>query len=281
MKQNCLIIFLLLVSAPKPAAAQFFDVRSGNKAYGDGQYDEAKKSYDKVIAEHPEAAAQKEARFNSGNAMYRKKEFDAAQKSFESIASNAMLDKSIRSAAHYNMGNALYKKSESLNDEEKEAALTETLKHYKESLKLNPADRDAKTNYEFVRNALKKYEDKKQKKDAPEDGKKKEPDKNNQQDQKKQEENKNQNDQQKDKQKEQDKQNQDGQNQDKQNEENKNGENKPQDQPQQGQDGQGQPQQFSQKEAERILNSLKQDEKNTLKKYQIKKATGVKIEKDW
>lgn len=83
------------------------------------------------------------------------------------------------------------------------------------------------------------------------------------------------------KQDEDEQQNQDDKKQDdKQQNKQQQDEPKPDEQQQNGQP-QSQPQQFSREEAEKILNSLKQDEKKTMQKYQVKRVGAVKIEKDW
>ncbi|ACF15043.1 conserved hypothetical protein [Chloroherpeton thalassium ATCC 35110] len=251
------------------ATAQYFDVREGNDAYNRAEYDKAKESYDKVVTEHPELLEQKEAIFNNGNVAFRQEKYDDAQARYEEIAANPKVDDKLRSEAYYNSGNTFYKKSEAAQQSSEKMKLMESaLAQYKSALSLNPTDDEAKMNFEFTKKELDKLrEQMKQNQQNQQNQKKQNQQKQQQQDQQKQ-------DQQNQDQQKQDQQNQDQQQQDQQ---------KNQDQQNQDQQNQAQPQpmQFSKKQAERLLDALKQDEKNMLKKYQQRPATVVKPEKDW
>ena len=116
--------------------------------------------------------------------------------------------------------------------------MEESLEYYKKSIVLNPEDKDAKINYELLKQTLKQQQDQQQ------------------QDQQQQ-------DQQQQDQQQQDQQQQDQQQQD-----------------QQQQDQQQQSELNKKKEAEAILNALRDKEKIN-QKFQIKKAASRKMEKDW
>lgn len=148
--------FFPVVSMTGTAQAQYFDIREGNAAYSKADYDKAKAAYAKVLGEQPSLENRKEAEFNTADAEYRKKEYGEAKKRFDALAENKSLDARLRAEAYYNAGNTLYKQSEAVKGEEKLPLLAESMKRYKQSLALNPADLAAKQNYEFVRAAWRK-----------------------------------------------------------------------------------------------------------------------------
>ncbi|MFN3344560.1 MAG: hypothetical protein ACK412_02805 [Chloroherpetonaceae bacterium] len=272
------IIFTLLLFILQPLLlnAQYFDLREGNNKYLAGDYDEAKRRYDKIIAESEKFEDKKEAIFNSGNALYRMNKFDDAEADYRKIAENNTLAPSLRADALYNIGNSYFTRAKDLQGEQKEAMLKNAIKHYKESLKLNPNDLQAKQNLELAKALLKQEEDKKQgnnKNDKPDDQDKNQNDKNQNQDDKQND--KNNQDQQNNKDKQENQQNQNQQNQN-----NQDNQNKPKDQQQEQQGKQGEAQ-VSKADAEKLLDALKQDEKQMLKKYLMKKSNQTKYDKDW
>jgi tetratricopeptide (TPR) repeat protein len=189
---------LLLLCAPSAFAAA-----PGLDAYRDGKFDEAYQEFQQTLKDHPQTGAIDKLQFDSGTAAYKMKEYGKALESF----SQALLspDTGLQSKSHYNLGNTLYQRGETQKaDEKKLTDWTNSLQHYQETLKLQPENKEAKENYEFVK---KKIEDLKKKKEQPppsptpsptpqsKDQKKdqqKQQDKNGQQDQKEQQESKDQ-----------------------------------------------------------------------------------------
>jgi Ca-activated chloride channel family protein len=259
------IMFIFAVTlTPCLVQAQYFDIRKGNSLFEKEQYDEAKALYEKALKEKPNLP---EASFNSGSVDYRKKSFLDAAKVYSDVAENAT-DNKIRSQAYYNAANAYYKQSElpevTANPEQKKQLLQQSVANYKKSLAMNPADRDAKENLEFTKALLKQTEQQQKDKDNKSDNKQQDKNKDKNEDKKK-------DDQQKDK----DKQNKDSKNQnDKQND--KNQQNKNDQQPEKEEAGK-----ISKEQAERMLDALRTDEKDILKKYQQRKTSTKKLEKDW
>ncbi len=271
-----IIAFSLFLVQPLLLQAQYFDLRDGNNKYLAGEYDEAKRRYDKIIAESEKFDDKKEAVFNRGNALYRMKKLDEAETDYRKIAENASLAPELRADAFYNIGNGYFTRAKDAQGEQKEAWLKDAIKHYKQALKLNPNDLQAKQNLELAKAILKQEEEKKQGND-----------KNDKQDKDKNKNDKNQNkdDKQDDKNNQDQKNNKDKQdnqqNQNQQNQNNQENQNKPKDQkPDQPQGKQGNAQ-ISQADAEKLLDALKQDEKQMLKKYLMKKSNQTKFDKDW
>jgi Ca-activated chloride channel family protein len=141
---------LLLLLIPSLSFTQSKDnlIRKGNDAYAEKKYDVAAENYLKATAKDP---ANEKAFFNLGNALYKKGKAEEAVQAYESsiLHSKGTTDKS---AAWYNKGVVLQ------NDKK----LAECIDAYKNALKLNPADEDARLN---LQKALLKQKQEQQKED--------------------------------------------------------------------------------------------------------------------
>ena len=203
-----------------------------------------------------------------GNKEYKRKNFTEAETQYRKS-----LEKNGKSyEGNYNLGNALYKQgkqeeavkyysgSTELNKDKeakersyynlgnallKSDKYQESVEAYKQALKVNPNDEDARYNLAYALSKLRQQQNE-QKKDQNKDQKK-------------------------------DKQNKDKQDQQKQNQEQKNKEDQAKNQPQQ----KSQPK-ISKEDAERMLQALKNEEKNLQKKLAKRfDATTGNPEKDW
>lgn len=135
--------------------------REGNESYRKGRYDQALKSYSEALTEAPE---KRELYFNIGDVLYKQSKFDDAAKLYEK---SATADVDHQSKILYNMGNAKFRMRKEPADVK---PLKEAAALYVKSLELNPADRDAKYNLEFVLREIRKIEEKKKdKKEEPEE----------------------------------------------------------------------------------------------------------------
>ncbi|MDD3011635.1 MAG: tetratricopeptide repeat protein, partial [Bacteroidales bacterium] len=121
------------------------EVRLGNKEYLNGEYQEAELFYRKAL-EDPQNFKD-EALFNLGNALYRQDNFDAAGGSW-AMAADLAVEKNQKSQAFYNLGNSLMSKQE----------FEKAIQAYKESLRKNPANEDARYNLEYAKKMLKQQE---------------------------------------------------------------------------------------------------------------------------
>ena len=183
--------------------------------------------------------------FNLGDALYKQKKFDNAAQKFTEIAT-ASKDQAVRAKAYHNLGNALLEAKK----------LEESIAAYKKSLINNPKDDQTRYNLAYAQEKLKQQQQQnKNDKNKDKNKDKKDQDKNQQDKDKKNQE-------QKDQQNKKDKQEQDKKDQQQQ---------------------QPQPDQLSKEDAERMLEALKNEEKNTQDKLKNKKSKGVKgrIVKDW
>jgi Ca-activated chloride channel family protein len=184
-----------------------------------------------------------EGQFNLGDALYKQKQFDKAAEQFKKI-SEVNKDKAITARAYHNLGNTLLENNK----------LEESIDAYKKALLNNPKDEETRYNLAYALEKLKQQKDK--------DKKNKDKNKDNKQDQDK----KNQDD--KDKNKDQNKKDQDKKDQDKQNKD---------------QQQQPPPDKISKEDAQRMLDALNNQEKQTQEKLKGKKvkASGGKPLKDW
>jgi len=226
---------MLWYSGSLSAQADRKFIRQGNREYEKEKYSESEISFRRAIDKNKSSS---DAVFNSGDALYRQKKFEDAGKQF--IESHRMNeDKDKKSASMYNLGNSLLMADK----------LKESIEAYKNSLKLNPDNMEAKYNLAYAQDLLKKQE----------------------QQQQQQQQNKDNQDQNKDQQKQEDKNNDQDQ---KQQDQKKQDENKQQQQQQQ---------EMSKEDAERLLNAIANDEKNVQEKVKLAKAAKARVKtvKNW
>ena len=220
--------------------------REGNKFFDKQKYADAEASYKKALEKKNNFP---EAMFNLGDAMYKQERYDDAIKQFE-LAAKSFTDSKIKAQCYHNLGNC------QLDKKEYQTAVDA----YKQSLKLNPNDRDTKYNLSYANSKLNEK---------------------NKQDQQNKDNKKNDKDQQKKDQKDQnkkdkgDKDKQDKKDQDKKDKGDKG--DKDQKQPK------GQQSKLTKEQAEKLLEALSPEEKKALEKM-IKaqaKPVDARIEKDW
>lgn len=208
-------------------------IRQGNREFEKQNYSESEISYRRAIDKNKSSA---DAVFNAGDALYKQEKFEDAGKQFiESHRMNEDRDK--KAGSMYNLGNSLLKAGK----------LKESIEAYKNSLRLNPGNMQAKYNLAYAQDRLKEQEEQQQQ----------------QQDQQNQDQNKDQQD----------------QNQDKQNDQKESEDQNKQDEQQQS----DQQQSMSKEDAERLLNAIANDEKEVQEKVKEAKAAKqrVKTLKNW
>ena len=243
MKLLCMLVILVTACSAAKAQINRYLTR-GNQLYEQQNYKAAAADYAKALAKDPTNTT---GMFNLGNSYYQQKQYDSSRKIMEATARMSK-DKNGQAAADYNIGNS-YLAQRKWDD---------AINAYKETLRRNPQDPDAKYNLAYAREMAKK--DQQQNKDNKDKNKQ---DKKDQKDQQKQDKK----DQDKDK-KDKDKQQQDDKDQK---------DNKDKDQ----QEPQGQPSKLSQQQAEQLLNALQQEEKKLQDKMKKEKGVPMKMQKDW
>ena len=242
-------IFILLVLAllAVDAAAQQYperrQVRKGNRAYEKGNYQDAAGRYMRALGADPSSF---EAQYNLGNALHRQEMYDQAAQVQQQAAADSLAAPVDRAQAFYNLGNTQFRQQK----------YAEALESYKNSLRLNPDDPQAKFNYAYVKKLL---------------------DDQNQQNQD------NKDDQNQDQQNGQNQQNpQEGQNDPQEGD--GQGDDQQQDgQPDKEQEGEGRPQPagISPSEQERMLDAIQAQEDRTQEKLKEKAGAVVRLKKNW
>ncbi len=206
--------------------------------------------------------------FNLGAGYYKKGNYKESIQSFQNALGKST-DPGFQSKAWYNMGNAHLKAGDY------QAAVDA----YKNSLKLDPNDQDAKYNLSY---SLKKLKQKQEEEKKKQDDKKKDDKKDDKKkDQPKQDDKKN--DQNKDNKKDQNKNDDKKDNKDNKKDQNKNDDKKDnKDKKDQQQPNNPKPDKnLSKEDAEKILNALKDKERDVRKNKKNQQLRGFGREKDW
>jgi len=183
-------------------------------------------------------------RFNLSNALYKQGESEKSAELYEQLLHDRRLNNKQKSQIHHNLGNS-FVRTEKYED---------AVNAYKEAMKLNPND-DTRYNLAYALQRLQQQ----------------------QQQQNQNQQNQDQNNDQNQKQQQQQQQNQDQNN----NQQQQRRQNQGNDE--QSRQGQGsQPHQLRQSDAERMLNAMDRQERNTLdKRKQINVQQRGRAEKDW
>jgi tetratricopeptide (TPR) repeat protein len=249
MRQHLFILLLIFVSVAAMGQNERKFIRKGNRYYKQAMENSDSARFDSINFVNAEVEYRKalekkpndfNAQFNIGNALFKQNKMYEAGTQFEQLIETAPT-KEDKGKAWFNYGNSLL--SQQKPDESIEA--------YKNALRNNPSDIEAKYNLEFARKMKQQQQQQQQNQDHNKD-----------QDQ--------QQDQDQDQDKQQDKKDQ-NQNKDKN---------------QQNQDQQRQQQQpkISRQNAEQMLKALQNDEKETqekVKKAKAAKAKQNRPDKDW
>lgn len=117
-------------------------IQAGNEFYKQQKYDAAAAEYQKVIDKDPTNST---AKFNLANTMSKQGKQSEAARAFTEIASNSK-DANIKAKAYYNKG-AIYSQQKRLE---------ESIEAYKNALRQNPDDKEARENLQKALLELKK-----------------------------------------------------------------------------------------------------------------------------
>ncbi len=273
MKKEIIIFFIAITTvsnisaqetnppAPKNNKIPKQEIKSGNELYKNKQYKEAQESYGAALMKNPNSY---HGLYNMGNTLYQLDDVENARKAYQAGANNAT-SKEEKAKAWHNAGNTYMK----------EEKWQEAVNAYKESLRNSPNNQDTKYNLAYA-NAKLKQQQQQNKDDKNKDDKNEDKNKDQQKDQQNKDENKDNKEDQKDKQENKDQQDKQDNKDDKQ-QENKEGDKEENEE----RKPQGQPSKLSEKEAENILNALRQEEKKIQEKKNKQKGRPIILDKDW
>ncbi|MBQ3247777.1 MAG: tetratricopeptide repeat protein [Alistipes sp.] len=217
-------------------------VRKGNRQFERERYERSVDSYTRALAAAPRCF---EAGYNLSNALFRSERYDKAEQTLKNFVVDSTRTEVERAEAYYNLGNTQFMQQK----------LKEALESYRNSLRLNPDDMEAKYNYAYTKRLLEQQQQQQQ----------------NQQNNQNQDQNQNQNDQNnQDKEENQDnkeqKQNDPNQNRDQQ---------KPEEKEEQQREG------ISPQEREAMLEAIQAQEDKTQEKVKEKQGVVVFGNKNW
>ncbi len=137
-------IFLAMLSIAQPGLS---GMQKGNELYIKGEYDKSIQQYQKAL----KGKYRNAALFNIGNAYFRKKDFAKAEQYFAEASAQQKKAASL-SESYYNRGLTQVKQKK----------LKEAINSFRQALKLNPADNDARENLQKAINELKKQQENKE-----------------------------------------------------------------------------------------------------------------------
>lgn len=236
------ILFLCCVAGQISAQEAEDFIRKGNESYKAGDYKNAE-------VEYKRAESNKEldyiTSFNQGDALYKMERYEEAQTAFEK-AIKSTGDKKEQANAHYNLGNTYLSQQKP----------SEAVNSYKETLKLNPKDAQARYNLSLAKQMLQQQQQQQQQSDQNQDG-------DQDQDQQQQDKGDKGEEDQKDKGEQQQQQQDEG------------------DKEEQQQTGERKENEIGKEEAEKLLEAVKRDEQKLHDKKKQKVSSRAKSLKDW
>lgn len=142
MEKITLIILTLFITTIAGAQDDQSLLIKGNELYKKQQFEKAAEEYGKAAGIN---AKNSKVQYNLGDALYKSKKADAAEKAFDAAAEN-IKDEIVKSKAVYNKGVTLSSRKK----------LPESIQAYKEALRLNSEDEEARQNLQKALNELKK-----------------------------------------------------------------------------------------------------------------------------
>lgn len=288
-------VFLCGFSLKGPAVEK---AEKGNQYFKDGKYDKALEEYKNAQVDDPESPY---LHYNIGTSLIQQNKHDEAAAEMNKV--QAPNDKALEAKKFYNLGVSKYRQAEQKEQEKDLQGAADLLKEgidaNIQSMRLNPHDLDPKFNVEKTRikreqilEELKKQPQQDNKDQQNKDEENKEDQKQqDQQDQNKQDQQQQDQNQQSDQQDKQDQQKQDQQKQDdqqqkeeeKQDQQSTDQQKSDEQKEESAQQQQAKPGEMSKEDAERILNSIPDEERKALQEYLLQKYKSEypDMNKDW
>jgi Ca-activated chloride channel homolog len=148
-RRMLLAVFIFTAGIPVSMAQSLASKNEeGNRLFSQGRFEDAEKAYLEAQGKSP---GNPEILYNLGNSLIKQKKYDQGIQLLHQSESNGK--KGIKENSWYNTGNAFFSMGK----------FKEAVDAYKQALKLNPSDQDAKHNLELALLKLKQPESKQQK----------------------------------------------------------------------------------------------------------------------
>ena len=219
-------------------------VRKGNRQFKREQFEKSVDSYQRAL-QHDSTSF--EAKYDLASALYRTERYEKAEKTLLGIVNDTTRTELERGEVAYNLGNTQFAQQK----------YKEALSSYRQAMRCNPNDEDAKFNYAFTKRLIQQQEQQQQ------------------QNQDQNQDNKEQNQDKQDQQNQQDKQNENKQDQQQQQPQDQNGKEEQQ-QSEQPQEGAMTPEQ-----QEALLQAIQAEEDKTQDKLKEKAGVLIRGNKNW
>lgn len=147
------LLLLLAIPARADTAAE------AKYHYEKGRYRAAAEQYQKLLTKKPNDPR---LQYNFGAANFQMGKYEEAARAFNA-ATAAPEDLKLQQSAYYNAGNALYRAGETAaQPQEKKESWFASTNSYAMALRMNPEDKDAKFNLDFVTKKIKELEQQQQ-----------------------------------------------------------------------------------------------------------------------
>lgn len=222
-------------------------VRKGNRQFKREQFEKSVDSYQRAL-QHDSTSF--EAKYDLASALYRTERYDKAEKTLLSIVSDTTRTELERGEVAYNLGNTQFAQQK----------YKEALSSYRQAMRCNPNDEDAKFNYAFTKRLIQQQE---------------------QQQQQNQDQNQDQNQQNQDQQQQQNQDKNQDQNEDQQNDQNQQQPQNQQGKEEQQKGGQRPEGAMSPEQQEALLQAIQAEEDKTQDKLKEKAGVLIRGNKNW
>ena len=249
-------------------------LEKGNQSFLKGDFSSSSSNYSKSIVEDENNL---DAIFNNGNSSLMNGEFEEARNYFKKYIEKSQ-SKEDQSKAHYNIGNSFLTEFAKKNNESGQSNgefLRKAINEYKQSLRYNPNDNDARYNLSYATKLIQNQENK--------DKQNKDQEKKDQQNKDKQNKDQEKKDQQNKDQEKKDQQNKDQEKKDQQNKDQKKKDQQSKEKEQNKEEEKKAEQKESKEQAIKNLDAINGDEEKVLLKVNRKKGDQKKKSKtkDW
>jgi len=152
-KEKIQLIFLVFSSCMLLGSMFPWDYANSNnngvEKYFSKDYSKAEELFRKGKIENEKSL---DIKYNLGNSLYKQDNYAESFIIFSEILEVKDLPKDLEQKTHYNLGNSYYKLGEEVSNT---TYWIKALQEYEAALKLDSSDRQARDNYEFVKNKLK------------------------------------------------------------------------------------------------------------------------------